>query len=70
MTQPQDDRFSSDIQNDDIHALLAENPLAREQLRRIIADRIAKEAMTALDQFKSCTCNGVEPVKMADVELV
>ena len=69
MTQQQDDRFSSDIQNDDIHQLLAENPLAREQLRRIIADRIAKEALTALEEVKRCECNsnGVEPVAMADV---
>jgi hypothetical protein len=66
----QDNRFNADIQNEDLAALLDENPLAREQIRRIIADRIAKEAMTALDQFKSCTCNGVKPVKMADVELV
>ena len=36
------------ITNEDIQALLAQNPLASEQLRRIIAERQRDEAVAAL----------------------
>ena len=51
----------------DIEMLLQQNPLAAEQLRRIIAERIREELQAELDALKSST-NGVAAATEAVVE--
>jgi len=41
------------ITQEDIQALVAENPLAAEQLRRIMAERQRQELQTELDDLKA-----------------
>jgi hypothetical protein len=53
------------ITDADLQALLSQNVLAAEQLRRIIAERIRGELQAELDDLKSST-NGVN-VKTGDV---
>jgi hypothetical protein len=53
------------ITDADLQALLTQNVLAAEQLRRIIAERIRGELQAELDDLKSST-NGVN-VKTGDV---
>jgi hypothetical protein len=47
--------------------LLAQNPMAAEQLRRIIAERKVIEVQAELDALKSST-NGVDAEAVAVVE--
>ncbi len=53
------------ITDADLQALLSQNVLAAEQLRRIIAERLREELQAELDDLKSTT-NGVN-VKTGDV---
>jgi len=53
------------ITDADLQMLLAQNVLAAEQLRRIIAERLRGELQAELDALKSTT-NGVN-VKTGDV---
>jgi len=53
------------ITDADLQVLLAQNVLAAEQLRRIIAERLRAEVQAELDALKSST-NGVN-VKTGDV---
>jgi chromosome segregation and condensation protein ScpB len=41
------------ITQEDIQALVAENPLAAEQLRRIMAERQRQELQSELDELKA-----------------
>jgi hypothetical protein len=51
----------------DLQTLLAQNVLAAEQLRRIIAERIREELQAELDALKS-SVNGVDAEAVAVVE--
>ena len=48
------------ITDADLQVLISENPLAAEQLRRIISERLRKELQTELDTLK-CSTNDDEP---------
>jgi hypothetical protein len=52
------------ITNADIQALLAQNPLATEQLRRIIAERELAELRVELEVYKNGS-KAKEPSKVA-----
>ena len=53
------------ITNADIQALLAQNPLATEQLRRIIAERQVAELRVELEGHKNGS-KAKEPSKVAE----
>jgi ribosome-interacting GTPase 1 len=53
------------ITNADIQALLAQNPLATEQLRRIIAERELAELRAELEERKNGS-KAKEPSKVAE----
>ena len=55
------------ITDADLQTLLAQNVLAAEQLRRIIAERIRGELQAELDDLKSSS-NGVNAEAVAVVE--
>jgi len=55
------------ITDADLQLLLSQNPLAAEQLRRIIAERIRGELQAELDALKASN-NGVDAEAVAVVE--
>jgi len=55
------------ITDADLQLLIAQNPLAAEQLRRIIAERLRGELQAELDALKS-SVNGVDAEAVAVVE--
>ena len=60
MTQQQNQITDADLQ-----ALLAQNPLAAEQLRRIMAERLVVELRAKLDERKNGS-EAKEPSKVAE----
>jgi chromosome segregation and condensation protein ScpB len=62
------------ITQEDIQMLVAENPLAAEQLRRIMAERQRQELQTELDELKATadhlgiSPNGVEKLDQVPAE--
>mgnify|MGYP003652553738 CR=1 FL=1 len=59
--------MNESITDADLQMLLSQNPLAAEQLRRIIAERIRGELQAELDALKSST-NGITAETEALVE--
>ena len=55
------------ITDADLQLLLAQNVLAAEQLRRIVAERLREELQAELDALKSST-NGIAAEPVAVVE--
>ena len=47
---------NEDVTDTDLQTLFSENPLAAEQLRRILSERIRDELQAQFDTLKSCTC--------------
>ena len=62
------------ITQEDIQALVAENPLAAEQLRRIMAERQRQELQAELDELKATaeslgvSSNGAEKLDQVPAE--
>jgi hypothetical protein len=60
---------NSQITEADLQMLLAQNPMAAEQLRRIVAERIRGELQSELDELKS-SINGTTEELVAVEEVV
>ena len=58
---------NSQITESDLQMLLAQNPMAAEQLRRIVAERKVIEVQTELDALKA-SANGVDTEAVAVAE--